>query len=557
MDRVVSDPITGESEASKASRSMSQEATNKQSWTIAVDMAANLLGPDGKFTGGGAIHKWESLQKMAKETANKPVTFVVSVTRPEYPNDPLKPIGEVLPPDPTREIADSSTILQPGTNRPKPTIDTFIITGGQIRRESSQKSLGTAQDVENLLEVAAAKAPSEKLGLVILAHGVGTDDAGISGDAGSATLTKLGTEIKRGLGARDKLDLLVFDGCRMASTETAHTMQTIAKNLVASADHEIGAIKLGFNGLNLNAPMHRLMANPNMTGQDLARTFIDEARNGANGKLVKGIDDRHLRSGADTLIALDLSRYGKFEESLNNFGSLLSSALKDSRNKDAIAAAIDAAPGLPALAPSYMSYQRDSRQFTRLILDKVRQGKLVDDGSIKRAAESLLSDQKSMTIDHHGTSAFYRGIGGLTVELHAAGPEAQRANLRAHTIPGLLVSLSRDARPYVAKELMQTTTKNLMNMMNNFSNEETRQHLPALNNAAKAVIAARTPSEYDQALLSLRKSAKSYLASPFGKHIVDDMQKTIRTIPSQVSGAAWAQFVDDVSNPPAPKIDPR
>ena len=81
MDRTVSKLDASQDPQHESSTRLSQEANGKQSWTVAIDLSANLRDENGKPNGVGASYKWEQLQKLAGDTAGKPVTLVVSSDR--------------------------------------------------------------------------------------------------------------------------------------------------------------------------------------------------------------------------------------------------------------------------------------------------------------------------------------------------------------------------------------------------------------------------------------------------------------------------------------------
>jgi hypothetical protein len=539
---------SGNTQAS--SERLTQEAIG--SWTIAIDLATNLRGPDGKHNGEGAVSKWIALQQLKNETANKTVSFVVAVAKP-YDDNPLSaPIGQLKLPASDHAANTGSQRKGPAETdffasllspKVKPDIETFLISNGDITSLGIHQSLGVAQDAAELLSVARKQAPSEKLGFMINAHGTGTDFRGIEGDAGTSSQTALSQDIAQKLEQDRKLDVMVIDGCRMSSTETAHVMKTVANALVASEDQEIAS------GLNLNAPLHALLSKPSMTGRDLANQFIEEAKNGANGQLVKTDYDERLRSGADTVTALDLTKYDQFEESLNTLAAKLNARLADASARDAIATATDESAALPGRNAPYTNFQRDTKQFAQNILDQVKRGNLTDDGSIKKAAEAILDAQSAMTIGYHGTSSFYQDLGGISVELYPAGKKSRYEFFKARSIPGAVVQLTEDNKPFAAHVVFEQKASAMMGMLYQTAPKVMRDKLSGLTDAVMQVYKAKTPEQYGQTMSQVRAAGNRFLDSQTGQEMVKEIADGATLDASPVTGKDWQEFVNALANP--------
>ena len=266
MDRTPVKSDTSQEPQHESSTRLSQEATGKQSWTVAIDLSANLRDENGKPNGVGASDKWAELQKLAGGTAGKPVTLVVSVTEPEQMvNSKSKYASKPSSPD-AKETGD------PYLNRllelKHPKVDTYMIRDGNVSKIETHKSEGTAQDIDALLKVANSQAPADHRALIIFAHGKGTDFESIKGDAGIAPLGYVRAAITDGMPKNTPLDLTVFDSCTMASVGTAHAMRGLTDRMVASADTEF-AQKGMQESINLNATLENLIKNPNMTREGI------------------------------------------------------------------------------------------------------------------------------------------------------------------------------------------------------------------------------------------------------------------------------------------------
>ena len=257
-----------------------------------------------------------------------------------------------------------------------PTVDTYMIRDGHVRKVETHKSEGTAQDIDALLKVANLQAPADHRALIIFGHGQGTDFESIQGDAGTAPIGYVRSAIKDGMPKDTPLDLTVFDSCTMASVGTAHAMAGLTDRMVASEDTEFAPKGLP-EGINLNATLENLIKNPNMSGKDLSVDFIKEAKKGSDGKpQTVAWDKNHPRAPIDTLVALDLSAYPQFQDSLDKFSAALDKGVGTEQNKNAIAAIADASPSIPSLMPSYETVARDLNQFTTRVLKSISDGKL-------------------------------------------------------------------------------------------------------------------------------------------------------------------------------------
>jgi len=533
----------------------SWQAISAGTWTVAVDLSTNLEDPLGKKNGAGAKDKWAKLQQLASETASSSVKFVVSVASADALAKPgssadfdasANSTGAV-----TADIGSRLSLLNPFIVDPANTrIDTYLVSEGQIKTISTQRSQGTAADVENLLQTADHIAPSEHLGLVIFAHGTGSDAKGIQSDSGQATLSAVHNAIKNGLGQREKLDTLVFDGCLMSTTETANKMQGVSKTLVASADHEIALMKKGTDAITLNKPLQDLLQAPNMSANQFAMAFIDEARKGANGIPAKTpYDQKHLRSSVDTLLALDLTKYSAFESSLNAFGKTLDETLSIGNNKRVLAETVKATPSFPSLADYYNDTQRDTQRFAASVLKNIRQGKLFDpDGKVGNAASSLLHDQHAMTLGFYGSSKFFQNVGGITTELAVADTVSQRHAAWEASFPGDLLNYSHLLYDFSFHDALSQRTNQELSLLSMIPAKDQTANFRKLLVAGKELDAATNQSQYNAAIAKLRSGLTGYLKEGDCKPLIDKILQTQDYKSSSVSGRDWGRFVDDLAN---------
>lgn len=157
--------------------------------------------------------------------------------------------------------------------------------------------------------------PAANYALIISDHGaawpgVGGDE---SSENDSLTLDELRSAITDGLARAgvDKLDLLGFDACLMATAEVASTLAPTADYLVASQELEPGH---GWDYTSLEAAYRG--ATPTELGSEIIRGFRAQA----------------LDQGTDvdiTLSMIDLARIPDLDAALANFSSALTERVRD------------------------------------------------------------------------------------------------------------------------------------------------------------------------------------------------------------------------------------
>ncbi|SFL33017.1 clostripain-related cysteine peptidase [Geodermatophilus ruber] len=159
--------------------------------------------------------------------------------------------------------------------------------------------------------------PAENYALVISDHGASWPGVGGDESAGHSTLTL--DELRSGIGEGlaeagvEKLDLLGFDACLMATYETASAMAPLADRMIASQELEPG------HGWDYGA--FQVLADDPATDVDtLGAAIVDgyQAQAEAEG------------TGADiTLSMLDLGQMGAVDEALATFSAALTDRVAD------------------------------------------------------------------------------------------------------------------------------------------------------------------------------------------------------------------------------------
>ena len=356
-------------------------------WTVAIDMRADRsMGPPTQ-------DKAEKLKLLAEKTKNSSVSLVVQVA--------------------TAGASLTHAEYQAG-RRPIDKLERYIIRDGTVTKIYDGESKGVAQDEKELLHSAITEAPSQKLGLIIGAHG--GSDAGITGYGGRASLDELHKAISDGLKAdgKTKLDVLDFDACNMGNAKVLDKLGDLSDNIVASTQPELTDLQSKqFNGQNLKASLDNLIANPQMDGKQFAASFVEEAKAGANdGDPAKTQDGRS--TGTKTLSAYDTTKFAAFKTQLNNLGRALLDVEKDLDKKRILQDALSQVPTIEDERD-----HRDFKLYADALLKKIADGELQDaSGRLKKQIYDALESEAALVADYHGAdSEGCRNWGALSVFL--------------------------------------------------------------------------------------------------------------------------------------------
>jgi hypothetical protein len=165
---------------------------------------------------------------------------------------------------------------------------------------------GDPQVLAEFIEYAITKYPAAHYALIFNDHGSSWPGVGADGSADNdqLTLAELHDGIAAGLDAAgiDKLDMIGFDACLMATYETASTLQTLADRMVASQELEPG---YGWDYTALET------AARGGSVDDLAAAII------------KAYDEQSLSEGEAqvTLSEIDLTKFAAVDTALDSFTS--------------------------------------------------------------------------------------------------------------------------------------------------------------------------------------------------------------------------------------------
>lgn len=198
-------------------------------WTVAIELGASVPGYESHPKSWGAERQLEELQKLAKQTEGKSVNFIIHAELPVDAKGKPCDLGDVSKDAQCTTRAESANRAR--TQR-------YFIHDGKIEQLPDAKYKDGGDDIKSLLQDAAKLAPSEKLGLIVQSHGLGSD--GIATNLGRISLNKTVDSIKAGLkeSHRKDLDLLDFDACDMGAAKVMDKIHDIAKDVVASAAAE-------------------------------------------------------------------------------------------------------------------------------------------------------------------------------------------------------------------------------------------------------------------------------------------------------------------------------
>ncbi|MDO8391309.1 MAG: clostripain-related cysteine peptidase [Actinomycetota bacterium] len=190
----------------------------------------------------------------------------------------------------------------------------FVQPGGtsEVLAELGDIDTGDPAVLSAFIQDGLTAYPAQHYALIISDHGaswpgVGGDE---SANGNGLTLAEISTAISDGLQSAsvDKLDLLGFDACLMATYEVATTLAPLADRMVASEELEPGH---GWDYRSLGV----LAESPDATADDLGNAILDGFQAQAR---VEGTD------AEITLSLLDLTKVGELDAALGDLSSAVS-----------------------------------------------------------------------------------------------------------------------------------------------------------------------------------------------------------------------------------------
>lgn len=191
-----------------------------------------------------------------------------------------------------------------------------VTPGGAIEQQDlGDVNTGDAAVLADFISWGLTNYPADNYSLIISDHGASWP--GVGGDESSEedtlSLAELDAGIADGLAAAgvDRLDLLGFDACLMATWEVAHALSARADRLLASQELEPG------HGWDYSA-LQYLVDNPGADVDELGQALIDGFEAQAQA------EDTQAEI---TLSLVDLTRISEVDEALANFSTALTTRM--------------------------------------------------------------------------------------------------------------------------------------------------------------------------------------------------------------------------------------
>ena len=155
------------------------------------------------------------------------------------------------------------------------------VTNGELlvlNDNLGEKNLGSAETFAEFIDYGLSTFPADKTGLILWDHGAGWPGMGPDEDSGDDILTLqemvLGLQLGLANSEIDKLDLIGFDACLMATYEVAKKMAPFANIMVASQELEPG------HGWDYEV-LEVITTNPSIEaselGTEIANSYLDHA----------------------------------------------------------------------------------------------------------------------------------------------------------------------------------------------------------------------------------------------------------------------------------------
>lgn len=193
-------------------------------------------------------------------------------------------------------------------------IEVKVQGNSEVREDLGDTNTGDPEVLADFLAWAIKEYPAANYALILNDHG--SSWPGVGGDEGSdhdrLTLDEMQQGISAGLeaGGLDKLDLVGFDACLMATYETAVTLAPLADRMLSSEELEPG---YGWDYTTL---------------ETAARGgTVDEVASA----IIKGFDEQSLAEGEAqvTLSNIDLTKMGQVEEAVDAFAAAMTEDIDD------------------------------------------------------------------------------------------------------------------------------------------------------------------------------------------------------------------------------------
>lgn len=483
----------------------SQSSKPQKDWTIAVQLAGSLPGDNNHPSGFGTERQLAELKRMAKETEGKSVNFVVHAERPVDSKGALCEAGK----DPAKRGACVESATE--ANRQK--TERYFIHDGKIDKLPDVKYSSAQENLSGLLKDAGKVSPSEKIGLFIQSHGVGSD--GIDTNQGPISLNKTVGAIEKGLkgSGHDKLDILDFNACDMGAAKVLDKTAKIAKDVVASAAAELGTDT--HDAQNMSAAFRALMQNPKMSGKELGETIVRQSASGDTGV--------GQQNAIKTLANFDMEKYGDFKKDLDRFGASLSDVASDPANLRALKQVIDQTTVPQTGGPAFDSHNRDLKQFAGNVLEAIKSGKLSGDTSaLEKGAQSLLKSFDNMASAQFGEkSSNYDKLGGLAINLPGKEITNSRETARLlspfHQLSDMAGEMLENGVKLADKSKISKSLEEQMKELKEGLGPFGHRALQQIDGAHRAIDKAKSLEELTAAIKQLQSASEKTDGSRYGR----------------------------------------
>lgn len=502
-------------------RSEKPEKPTPVKWLVAVDVTTKDFG-----AGDDIAMRKAQLEALAAETKGKPVAIVAQFAIADVEKQQMSKYSWLVP-----------TPYH---------IERYIISDGKMNQIDVVNSRGLASDCRGLLSFASDRFKGEKVALIVDSHGSG--NRGLSGDTGRATVEQFVDAVKKGLKGQ-KPELIDFDSCYMGQNGVMEAMREITKHVVASAETEGGL------GQDLATPIKALLKNPNMSGSDLGKTMVENARvqkattdtprdkPPAPTNIYQWLQqamtpqpEKQKRVPIKTLAHFDLKHYNEFRNELDSLGTALCEAVKDPKNKRVIDSALETCPAYGERA------KLDLKGFVEKIVAAAADGTLSDpDNKIRIHGGRVLDSHKQLVPQYSGFYE-YGGRGGLTFYAPETWETEYKRRAQSRT---WAYDLKRDCSnpPNLAKEKdKESYVKKLENQLAKIADEitkvspeeetaeqiEARLRMKEAKEGVAALRAAKTLEATFEALSTMRSAASKLETTELYKGIIAKHEANVR-----------------------------
>jgi hypothetical protein len=392
---------------------------DSSSWTYLVNLTATMLPPNQ----AGSGYKFKLLENLKEDTKSSHAEVMV-------------------------QAFDADTGM----------LQRYKIAHGQISQFAPVRSLGTYQDLQNLI----AQAPKDgHLGLINEAHGNG--DVGFDGDAGKYSVSQFGQAIKRGLASNGHapLDFLSMDSCLMSNVQVLAALSGLTENVVASEFEEFSITALSsvppetiYDMQPIDQYLSALIKHEPKDGKEAVNRLLSISAKGCDA-LTRAQDG----CGTPTLGVYNLATAPEAERALDDFGKALQLAIKNPstrRNVDSLIA------GLPDVSVAG-DHLRDVDGFATGVINLIQSGAVKDgDHRLKQSAEDVLKADKNLV------QSLYVNTKARIISLYGNKPIH---GLNTY-LPGTELDIRADAESIVGSMQAQTLP------VNTLLNDEIQSSLP-------------------------------------------------------------------------------